>query len=81
VAFDQDLLPSRPSPTPPVHRLLHQVLIRPESNFELSGLYKSGSALCTQCEAEGFRRITFYLDRPDVMATFKVRVTDKRSTD
>lgn len=38
-----------------------QVLIRPEKNLELSGFYKSGSAFCTQCEAEGFRRITFYL--------------------
>lgn len=51
-----------------------KVLIKPEANFELSGFYKSGSAYCTQCEAEGFRRITYYLDRPDVMARFKVRI-------
>ncbi|NBU88488.1 MAG: aminopeptidase N [Betaproteobacteria bacterium] len=44
----------------------------PDKNTELSGLYASGSGLFTQCEAEGFRRITFFLDRPDVMATFSV---------
>ena len=48
----------------------------PEKNTELSGLYTSGAAqqamLCTQCEAEGFRRITYYLDRPDVMAVYTV---------
>jgi aminopeptidase N len=42
----------------------------PEKNKQLSGLYASGSGLFTQCEAEGFRRITFFLDRPDVMAVF-----------
>ena len=44
------------------------VVIHPESNTALEGLYKSGSMFCTQCEAEGFRHITFYPDRPDVMA-------------
>ena len=43
----------------------------PEMNTQLSGLYKSGSMYCTQCEAEGFRRITYFPDRPDNMATFK----------
>ncbi|WP_431483880.1 aminopeptidase N [Pseudomonas solani] len=46
------------------------VRIHPESNTALEGLYKSGSMFCTQCEAEGFRKITYYLDRPDVMSTF-----------
>ncbi len=46
------------------------VLIHPERNTALEGLYKSGSMFCTQCEAEGFRKITFYLDRPDVMSAF-----------
>ena len=46
------------------------VRIHPESNTALEGLYKSGSMFCTQCEAEGFRKITFYLDRPDVMSKF-----------
>ncbi len=53
--------------------------IRPDTNFELSGFYRSGSAYCTQCEAEGFRRITYYLDRPDVMARFRVRIEADRA--
>ena len=48
--------------------------ISPESNTQLSGLYMSGGRYCTQCEAEGFRRITYYPDRPDVMAPFEVRI-------
>lgn len=44
--------------------------IRPQDNTQLSGLYRSHQLFCTQCEAEGFRRITFYLDRPDVLATY-----------
>ena len=46
----------------------------PEANKALSGLYRSSGNFCTQCEAEGFRRITYYLDRPDVMAVFTVRL-------
>ncbi|SUP51973.1 aminopeptidase N [Vibrio metschnikovii] len=44
--------------------------IDPQSNTALEGLYKSGGAFCTQCEAEGFRRITYFLDRPDVLAKY-----------
>ncbi|MES2729583.1 MAG: aminopeptidase N [Pseudomonadota bacterium] len=52
--------------------------IYPDKNTALEGLYASNGTLCTQCEAEGFRRITYYLDRPDVLAAFKVRIeTDK----
>ncbi len=51
-----------------------EVEIAPEVNTALEGLYMSRGMYCTQCEAEGFRKITFYPDRPDVMATFKVRV-------
>lgn len=47
----------------------------PIDNLQLMGLYKSGNLFCTQCEAEGFRRITYFLDRPDVMAIYKVRLT------
>ncbi|ARU89089.1 aminopeptidase N [Pseudomonas sp. M30-35] len=46
------------------------VKIHPESNTALEGLYKSSGMFCTQCEAEGFRKITYYLDRPDVMSKF-----------
>lgn len=52
-----------------------KTLIDPAANTALEGLYKSGSAFCTQCEAQGFRRITFYLDRPDVLARFSTRIT------
>ncbi|MGL1956221.1 MAG: aminopeptidase N [Colwellia sp.] len=48
--------------------------INPIENTALEGLFKSGDAFCTQCEAEGFRRISYYLDRPDVMATFTTKV-------
>ncbi|MBU2871647.1 aminopeptidase N [Colwellia sp. E2M01] len=48
--------------------------INPLDNTALEGLFKSGDAFCTQCEAEGFRRISYYLDRPDVMATFTTKV-------
>lgn len=46
----------------------------PEANTSLSGLYRSRGIWCTQCEAEGFRRITYYLDRPDVLARFTTRI-------
>jgi aminopeptidase N len=48
--------------------------IRPQDNTSLSGLYKSRKLFCTQCEAEGFRKITYYLDRPDVMSVFTVTI-------
>ncbi len=48
--------------------------LEPAGNTKLMGLYRSGSAYCTQCEAEGFRRITYFLDRPDVLATYRVRM-------
>lgn len=51
-----------------------EVEIAPKDNTALEGLYQSNGMYCTQCEAEGFRRITYYPDRPDVMATFKVTV-------
>lgn len=54
--------------------LSSEVQIAPEANQALEGLYRSGALYCTQCEAEGFRCITWYLDRPDVMARFRVRI-------
>ncbi len=51
-----------------------EVEIDPELNTRLEGLYLSNGMFCTQCEAEGFRRITFYPDRPDVMAVFTTRI-------
>ena len=48
--------------------------IKPENNTSLNGLYKSGGTYSTQCEAEGFRNITFWMDRPDVMTEYTVRI-------
>ncbi|KTD04579.1 aminopeptidase N [Fluoribacter gormanii] len=53
--------------------------IYPQNNTQLSGLYRSNHLFCTQCEAEGFRRITYFLDRPDVLATYTTRISaDKK---
>jgi len=52
---------------------------KPQENTSLSGLYKSSGNFCTQCEPEGFRRITYFLDRPDVMSSFTTTITaDKK---
>ena len=51
-----------------------EVAIRPGANKSLEGLYESSGNLCTQCEAEGFRRITWFLDRPDVLARYRTRI-------
>lgn len=53
--------------------------IRPQDNTQLSGLYRSNHLFCTQCEAQGFRRITYYPDRPDVLSKFTTRISaDKK---
>ena len=52
--------------------------LEPQNNTALEGLYKSRKMFCTQCEAEGFRRITYYLDRPDVMSTFTTTIKADR---
>lgn len=51
-----------------------ETFIKPQENFSLEGLYKSSGNYCTQCEAEGFRKITYFLDRPDVMALFTTTI-------
>ncbi|GAA5187864.1 aminopeptidase N [Ferrimonas gelatinilytica] len=51
----------------------------PANNTSLEGLYQSGGAFCTQCEAEGFRRITYFLDRPDVLARYRTRIEADRT--
>jgi len=56
------------------HEIETVVTIAPERNTQLQGLYASSGMLCTQCEAEGFRRITFFPDRPDVLSKYKVRM-------
>jgi len=54
--------------------------ISPANNTRLEGLYVSQSAFCTQCEAEGFRRITYFPDRPDVMATYRVTINANKES-
>jgi len=57
------------------HKVEVLVELAPESNSKLMGLYASGGLLCTQCEAEGFRRITFFPDRPDILSRYSVKLT------
>ncbi|MDO5091050.1 MAG: aminopeptidase N [Cardiobacteriaceae bacterium] len=56
-----------------------EVQLQPDANRELSGLYRSNGIYCTQCEAQGFRRISFALDRPDVLATYRVHIEADRA--
>jgi Aminopeptidase N len=56
-----------------------EVRIQPQNNTELEGLYKSGEIFCTQCESEGFRKITYFSDRPDVMSLFSTKITANKA--
>ncbi|HDP88707.1 MAG TPA: aminopeptidase N, partial [Thioalkalivibrio sp.] len=57
-----------------------ETALRPQDNTRLEGLYRSGGLYCTQCEAEGFRRITYFPDRPDVMSRYTTTlVADART--
>ena len=56
--------------TPKQFILMTKVKIKPQDNLSLEGLYRSGEMFCTQCESHGFRKITYYLDRPDCLSTF-----------
>nr|KJB20634.1 hypothetical protein B456_003G157400 [Gossypium raimondii] len=63
-------------PSPPEGKFTLEIdtEIQPQNNTSLEGLYKSSGNFCTQCEAEGFRKITFYQDRPDIMAKYTCRI-------
>ena len=65
-------LPSKP------FLLTIETRINPSANTKLMGLYRSSGTYCTQCEAEGFRRITYFLDRPDVLAVYRTRIEAER---
>lgn len=67
--------------TPPSDQFILEIVteIYPDQNTRLEGLYMSGGNYCTQCEAEGFRRITYFPDRPDVMTTYTVRIEADKS--
>src|SRR5262249_12956463 len=60
-------------------RLTIDTVVDPSANTQLSGLYRSGQIYCTQCEAEGFRRITYFPDRPDVMAVYTTRIEAEKA--
>ena len=78
VTTDRLTIPQPPNTT---FALEIETVIDPPANTQLSGLYRSNSSYCTQCEAEGFRRITYFPDRPDVMAVYTTRIeADKRET-
>src|SRR5262245_4088241 len=69
--------PDRLVVTPPAARtfvLSVETLLAPAMNERLIGLYLSNNIYCTQCEAEGFRRITYFLDRPDILSVYTVRI-------
>ncbi|XP_027916373.1 puromycin-sensitive aminopeptidase isoform X1 [Vigna unguiculata] len=68
-------------PSPPSGKYDLEIVteIHPQKNTSLEGLYKSSGNFCTQCEAEGFRKITFYQDRPDIMAKYTVRIEADKS--
>ena len=65
--------------TSDAHEITIETAINPAANSQLMGLYASGGMLCTQCEAEGFRRITFFPDRPDVLSMYRVRMTGDKA--
>ncbi len=75
--YDDGILEIAGAPTSCV--IESEVLIAPTMNTRLEGLYRSGAFLTTQCEAQGFRRITFCVDRPDVMARYRVRLEADRA--
>lgn len=76
-ALEDDRLIIQTCPSCCVLRLTTR--IKPQENTALSGLYRSNGFFCTQCEAEGFRRITFFPDRPDVLAVYTTRIIADKS--
>ncbi|ESY81972.1 aminopeptidase N [Mesorhizobium sp. LNHC220B00] len=65
-------------PAAPRFQLLIETELAPAGNEALMGLYRSNNVYCTQCEAEGFRRITYFLDRPDILSVYTVRIEARR---
>src|SRR5690606_13720778 len=67
-------------PTARRFKLRIETQVSPAANLALMGLYRSNGIYCTQCEAEGFRRITYFLDRPDLLSVYTVRIEADRRT-
>ena len=91
IALDGKPLPERAYDLTETELVIHKVparaftlsietTINPEANKALQGLYRSRGVFCTQCEAEGFRRITFFPDRPDVLSTYTCRIEADRAS-
>ncbi|KHD87718.1 MAG: aminopeptidase N [Bdellovibrio sp. ArHS] len=75
VTDEEMIIPS----TPAQFELEIETELQPQNNTSLEGLYKSNGIFCTQCEAQGFRKITYFLDRPDVMTSYSVTIeADKK---
>jgi aminopeptidase N len=77
VATPERLTIAQPPQQP--FRLEIETIVNPSANTQLLGLYRSGAIYCTQCEAEGFRRITYFPDRPDVMAIYTTRIEAEKA--
>ncbi|MFY9829120.1 MAG: aminopeptidase N [Rhodoplanes sp.] len=77
IATADGLTITQPPPRP--FELEIETVLDPSANTKLMGLYRSGGSYCTQCEAEGFRRITYFPDRPDVMAVYTTRIEADRT--
>ena len=77
IATPDQLTISQPPQRP--FELEVETILDPSTNTRLMGLYRAGETYCTQCEAEGFRRITYFLDRPDVMAVYTTRIEADKS--
>jgi aminopeptidase N len=77
VATADSLVIAQPPAGP--FRLEIETLVDPSANTQLMGLYRSNATYCTQCEAEGFRRITYFPDRPDVMAVYTTRIEAEKA--
>ncbi|MFD1327637.1 aminopeptidase N [Mycoplana ramosa] len=77
---DNDTLTIRELPETAAFEITVDTVINPEANTQLMGLYRTNGIYCTQCEAEGFRRITYFYDRPDVLCVYTVNIiADKES--
>lgn len=77
VATPDQLTIAQPPPGP--FRLEIETLVNPSANTQLMGLYRSNGVYCTQCEAEGFRRIMYFPDRPDVMSVYTTRIEAEKA--
>ena len=74
---DQLIIPT--PPPAPTFRLVLETEIAPSANQALMGLFRTSGVYCSQCEAEGFRRITYFLDRPDILSVYTVRIEALKS--